>query len=128
MAKKTKRELFAEIREIVIENEELVAFVDHEVELLNKKSGANRKPTKTQIENEGFKADILETLAREDRPLNISELQEACPSIAELKNQRVTHLLTPLVDEGRIVRTEIKRRPHFAIAVGGDEEGGEGDE
>lgn len=128
MAKKTKREYFAEIREFVADNEELVAFIDHEVELLNKKSGANRKPTKTQIENEGFKADILEVLAREDRPLNISELQEACPSIAELKNQRVTHLLTALIADGRVVRTEVKRKPYFAIAVGGDEEGGEGDE
>ena len=33
--KKTKREFFGEIREIVKENTELVAFIDHELELLN---------------------------------------------------------------------------------------------
>ena len=34
--KKTKREFFGEIREIVKENTELVAFIDHELELLDK--------------------------------------------------------------------------------------------
>ena len=55
----TKREMFAEIRAIVVDNAEMVAFIDHEIELLNRKSNGKRKPTKNQLENAQFKADIL---------------------------------------------------------------------
>ena len=46
--KKTKKDLFLEVREVVTGNEELVAFVDHELELLNKKAGT--KSTKVNEE------------------------------------------------------------------------------
>ena len=62
----TKKEMFAEIRKVVADNAEMVAFIDHEIELLNRKSGSPRKPTKTQVENDGFKADILAALAEVD--------------------------------------------------------------
>ena len=45
--KVTKREYFAQLREVVADNPELVAFIDHEVELLNKKNSGNSQ-TKTQ--------------------------------------------------------------------------------
>lgn len=35
--KKTYKELFLEVREIIAGNEELVAFIDHQLELLDKK-------------------------------------------------------------------------------------------
>ena len=38
----TKREMFAEIRKIVADNAEMVAFIDHEVELLDKKKSGSR--------------------------------------------------------------------------------------
>ena len=36
--KLTKRDYFAQLKEIVKDNAELVAFIDHELELLNKKA------------------------------------------------------------------------------------------
>ena len=111
----TKKEMFAEIRKVVADNAEMVAFIDHEVELLNKKSGSPRKPTKTQVENEGFKADIVVALTEADRPLTIKELCEVCPSIAELTNQRITHLLTDLRKNGAVAREYVKKVPYFAI-------------
>ena len=45
--KKTKREFYGELRELVGGNAELVAFIDHELELLDKKS-SSKTPTKTQ--------------------------------------------------------------------------------
>ena len=56
--KMTKVEMFSAIREVVSENAEMVAFIDHEIELISKKA-ASKKPTKVQVENEGFKAEIL---------------------------------------------------------------------
>lgn len=111
----TKREMFAEIRKVVIDNEEMVAFIDHEVELLNKKSGTPRKPTATQKENEVFKAGILVTLAEADTPVNIRELVERYPALDGLTNQRITHMLTDLVKKGEVVKNYIKKVPYFSL-------------
>ena len=89
----TKREMFNEILTVVADNAEMVEFINHEIELLNRKSSAVRKPTKNQLENEGFKADIVDYLKDADAPKTIKELQTAIPSLANLTNQRITHLL-----------------------------------
>ncbi len=112
----TKKEMFAEIRAIVIDNEEMVAFIDHEIELLEKKAQSSKKPTKTQIENDGFKADIVTYLTTADTSKTIKELQAEIASIATLTNQRVTHLLTDLVKAGTLVKDYVKKTPYYSIA------------
>lgn len=113
----TKREMFAEIRNIVADNEEMVAFIDHEIELLERKASGTRKPTKTQVENDGFKADILEALAEADAPVTIKGLVEICPNIATLSNQRITHMLTDLRKDGKVARTYVKKVAYFALGA-----------
>ena len=113
----TKREMFAEIRKVVIDNAEMVAFIDHEVELLNRKSGGTRKPTKNQLENAQFKADILAALTEVGKPVTIKELCEVCPTIAGLTNQRITHMLTDLRKGGEVTREYIKRVAYFALGA-----------
>lgn len=112
----TKREMFADIRNAVAGNEEMVAFIDHEIELLDRKKSGSRKPTKVQLENAQFKADILETMVAHDAPMTIKELFKECEPIAELSHQRVTHLLAALVNEGKVDRSIIKRVRYYAIA------------
>lgn len=111
----TKREMYAMIREAVADNAEMVAFIDHEVELLDKKKTSTRKPTKTQLENDAFKADILTALAEVDAPVTIKELCGVCGSIAGLTNQRITHLLTDLRKDGKVTRTYIKKVAYFTL-------------
>lgn len=118
----TKREMYAEIRKLVADNEEMVAFIDHEVSLLDRKNSGSRKPTKTQLENDGFKADILSALAEVDKPVTIKELCEVCSSIASLSNQRITHMLTDLRKDGKIVRTYLKKVAYFALGSEEEEE------
>lgn len=113
----TKREMFAEIRKVVISNEEMVAFIDHEIELLNRKSGSPKKPTKTQVENETYKATIVEYLTTVDAPKTIKELQSEIADIAELTNQRITHMLTDLVKAGTLNKEYVKKTPYYSIAV-----------
>ncbi len=112
----TKREMFTEIRAIVADNAEMVAFIDHEIELLNKKSSATRKPTKTQVENDGFKADILAYLVSADAPKSIKELQAEVGTLDGLTNQRITHLLTDLVKGGSLVKEYVKKTPYYSVA------------
>ena len=117
----TKKEMFAEIRKVVIDNAEMVAFIDHEVELLNRKSGGTRKPTKNQLENAQFKADILAALAEVGKPVTIKELCEVCPTIAGLTNQRITHMLTDLRKGGEVTREYIKRVAYFTVGNEGEQ-------
>ena len=112
----TKREMFAEIRNLVIDNAEMVAFIDHEVELLDKKSNSAKKPTKTQIENDGFKATIVAYLATADAPKTIKDLQSEIAELAGLTNQRITHMLTDLVKAGTLTKEYVKKTPYFSIA------------
>lgn len=112
----TKREMFAHISALCANDAEVVAFCEHETELLARKSNASSKPTKTQIENAGFKSNILDYLATVDRPVTISEIMDGCSSLAGLKNQRVNALVTQLKTAGLVVRTEVKGRAYFAIA------------
>lgn len=115
--KKTKKELFGEVREIV-EREgrtDLIEFVDHELELLNKK--ANRTgTTKTQKENEGIKEKIIEALVRIATPVSITELQEQDEEMAQYSNQKISALLTQLIKEEKVVRNKDKKKSVFTIA------------
>lgn len=112
----TKREMFNEILAVVADNAEMVEFINHEIELLNRKSSAVRKPTKNQLENEGFKADIVDYLKNADAPKTIKELQTAIPSLADLTNQRITHMLTDLVKAETLTKNYVKKTPYYSVA------------
>lgn len=111
----TKREMFLAIREVVSADAEMVAFIDKEIDLLNRKS-ASRKPTKTQTENEVYKADILVTLSTADAPLSIKDIQAGTASLEELSNQRISHLMKALVDSGQVAKVYVKKVPLFSLA------------
>ena len=112
----TKREMYNEILTVVADNAEMVEFINHEIELLNRKSSAVRKPTKNQLENEEFKADIVDYLKGADAPKTIKELQTAIPSLADLTNQRITHLLTDLVKAETLTKNYVKKTPYYSVA------------
>lgn len=97
-------------------SEELTSFIEHELELLDNKA-TNRKPTKTQAENEVLRRAILDTL-EPNKKYTIAEIMETVP---ELKNhptmtsQRVSALITQLKNDNLIIRTEEKRKAYFQL-------------
>lgn len=113
--KMTKVEMFSAIREVVSENAEMVAFIDDEIELISKKA-ASKKPTKVQIENESFKAEILAYLTEVGKAVTIKEMQSAVGTLAELSNQKMTHLLSALIEEKKISKEYEKKTPFYSIA------------
>ena len=113
----TKRENFAVLRTMAVSagNADLVAFIDHEIELLNKKNSyKSSKPTKAQRENADTKEVIMATLGTE--PMTISDIQEANEVLGGLSNQKISALLGQLVTDGKVVRTVVKRKAYFALA------------
>ena len=95
---------------------EVIAFIDHEVELLSKKSGSSKKPTKQQEANEEIKEAILATMTPH-RPYSIAEIQKEVAECNELSNQKVSALMKQLKDDGKVIRTEDKRKAYFEIAL-----------
>lgn len=117
--KVTKRENFTTIKGILEEvgREDLVAVMEHEIELLAKKNASGTtKQTKTQAENEGIKTEILGCMCAEpNRMFTISEMLKLFPCCAELSNQRVSALMKQLKEDGKVKRLEEKRKAYFQI-------------
>ena len=81
-----------------------------------KKASAERKPTPTQQENTGYKAEILNLLA-DGNQYTITDIMKGVPSMADLSNQRVSALVRQLVTDGSVERTEEKRKAYFSKVV-----------
>ena len=117
--KPTKRDHFNALLAIptVAEDAELVEFINHEIELLDRKNTAERKPTTKQVENAGFKSDILAYL-EPDTLYTAADVAKIVPSVAAagLTVQRVSAMLSQLVTAGSLVRTEDKRKNFYSLA------------
>ena len=112
--KKTKREFFGEIREIVKGNAELVAFIDHELELLDKKTSA--KSTKVNTEQVELMEKIVNALNEIGRSVTISELQKENAEMAEYSNQKLSAMLKKLVDNKQVIKMIDKKKSYFIVA------------
>ena len=110
----TKKEMFTMIKAQVKDNAEMVAFIDHEIELLDKKA-SKKKATKTQEANVGIKSIILSVLEG-GKPMTITEMQGASVELGELSNQKVSALVKQLVETGEVVKTIDKKVSRFSLA------------
>ena len=115
----TKRDYFMALIGIVeasdyADKEGAIAFIEHEIELLNRKSGKNGM-TKTQKENVGISETIKAVLADMGKAVTISEMM-ADERLAAYSNQKLSALVSQLVKVGEVVRTKDKRKAYFAIA------------
>lgn len=102
-----------------------IAFLDERIAITEKKnasgSGADRKPTKTQLENEQVKTDILAFLAEQENPVTIGDIMkgvgiESSQKVSALVSQMLTVRKGVPNPEGSVVRTEVKGKAHFALA------------
>jgi predicted transcriptional regulator len=108
--KMTKREMFEQIKANYSLTTAEVEFIDHEIELLARKNSTEKKPTAKQTENEGIKQNILEVMEN-GRFYTVTELQKACGIET---NQRASALLRQLIADGKVARTEDKRKAYFS--------------
>ena len=99
MTKKEKFEVIANIAEVKA-NEELSAFIAHEIELLSRKRSKSSKPTKTQIENEGIKTRIAEVLTDEGQ--TVTEIIKALD--ADYTNQKISALLRQMGARKEVIK------------------------
>lgn len=93
--------------------EDFSAFIEKQIDQLAKKSSGTRKPSKSQIENEKLRSQILDVLVTEDRPMKIREICEKIPELENATSQRVVMLIRPMMLDKKIERTYIKKVAHY---------------
>ena len=115
--KMTKRDYFNILRAsypATAENyDEVIGFIDHELELLAKKNAAEKKPTAVQVANEGIKQAIVNGM-EPNKLYTITDIIKSVPECADLTNQRVSALVRQLMPE-YIERVEEKRKAYFRL-------------
>lgn len=109
----TKKEMFAILKEKVKGDTALEKFIEHEIELLEKKNASkSAKPTATQIANESHKEKIMEFLAKNGK----STVTQIMKAIGLESNQKTSALVRQLKESGMVVRTEEKGVAYFGKA------------
>lgn len=100
--------------------EDAMTFIDHELGLLARKnSGEDKEQTKTQQENEGYKAIILEFLAAlpEDKiGVTCTEIIKGVPEFDGFTTQKISPLVRQLMLADKVVKTESKGKSLFRLA------------
>ena len=115
----TKREKYELLKNIpaVAENAMLVEFIDHEIELLNRKNSPNgeKKLTSKQTENEAYKDEILNYMEVGTK-YTVSALLDNVPETPDgMTHNRIVALLKQLCDAGAIIRYKEKGNTLFAL-------------
>ena len=114
MSKKlTKRDHFTNLLTLaeVKANPTLVEFINHEIELLEKKNSTDKKPTAQQVANAGV-ADAIYNGMVEGTLYSITDLIKTIPECADLTNQRVSAIVRGMIGT-KVERIEEKRKAYF---------------
>lgn len=121
----TKNEYFEMIKKIeeVKNNPELMMFIEHEQELLKRKSSKGGA-TKTQTENIKVAEMLIAELAKIGKPITITDLMNTSDIIKNyilengnrLSNQKISAILKQQVDAGKVVKVTDKKKSLFSVA------------
>lgn len=96
--------------------EDATAFLSHEVELLDKKNAVKgeKKPTEKQKQNAEIGEMVVDLLNDTDGGLTITQMLKTLDGLpADMTNQRMTHIVTALVNAERVERYTEKRVTYF---------------
>lgn len=117
----TKKEMFAAIINTVegkpteTTAAEMVEFLNHEIDLLNRKrSSKSSKPTTKQMENEAIKERIMEILSHSLEGLTATDIMNELEAVSiTASNQKVNALVKQLISAELVDRKEVKGKAYF---------------
>lgn len=121
--KVTKREYFEMIKGICGDNQDIVNFCNHEIELLERKSSKGGA-TKTQTENIKVAEMLIAELVKIAKPVTITDLMNTSDIVKgyklengnSLSNQKISAILKQQVDAGKVVKVTDKKKSLFSVA------------
>lgn len=115
--KTTKAQMFAMIKALdeVQKNAEMVAFIDHELELLAKKATSKKATAKTEA-NDQYISLIRDVLTLAESPMTVTDIQKADSTLSELSNQKVSSLIRTMVNNLEVIKVVDKKKSTFKLA------------
>lgn len=126
----TKKDNFMEIRALIVKaemledskKEQYLAFIDHELELLDKKA-SSKSSSKNTKEQEELMIKIVKALQEIGEPVTISDLQKKNEEMSEYSNQKLSAMLKKLVDNKQVTKIVDKKKSYFTTAETPEVEG-----
>ena len=113
----TKVEYFEKLKSYVADHQDLVDFLDKEIALTQKRnSKKSGVPSKTTVENNGYRDMIVAFLREQDKAVTISEMRDGIVEFTVFSSQKITGLLNPLVKTGIIKKLKEGKVTKFAVA------------
>lgn len=100
--------------------EEMISYLEHELELIAKKSSSKNsgKPTAKQKENEEYKTQIIAFLSEQETPVGCADIANS----VGISTQRAAALLTAIAKMGVITKSKEKGKVYYSIACADAEE------
>lgn len=96
--------------------DDLLAFIDHERDLLTKKNSGEKKPTKTAQEHDALMQKVLTAMQADGGQRTVTEWQGVIPEIAltaGVSNQKASRVLNDLEKAGKVIKEPDKRKMTF---------------
>lgn len=123
--KKTNREMFVTLLNVIanaeiIETEktELTDFINAKIEQLDKKANTVTKAEKAKQElNAKIAQDVIAGLTAVGKPIKVSDLIKGYEPLNSYSTQKLTPILTGLINDGKIEKTIVKREALYMIKV-----------
>lgn len=121
--KPTIVENFKDLIEVLEENGLLTdarkEFLEKRIEVTEKKNASGsgeKKLTKAQEANEGYKSAILAEMEK-GKSYTITDMCKELPTCVELDSpNKVNALVKQLKDSGKVIRSEVKGKAYFTLA------------
>lgn len=102
--------------DFVFDYDAAVEFIDAELALLAKKNSGDKKPTKTQVENEQYKTLIVEYLGTQENGVTCDTIRKGVPALTDFSNQKVASLVKQLVTDNLLKKDVEKGKSLFSLA------------
>ena len=116
----TKRDRYTEMKVIFegMDRTDLAEFCEHELELLAKKNASKSKVSVAEQEKRDAIAEaVVAILENEATPIPNAEICKAMPDeFGVVSTQKLTPILTKMVENGVITSAKVKGRTVYALA------------
>lgn len=114
--KKTERDFYNEIKELLVAREDIVEFCEKKITQLDNKKNANSEKAKEKaIEREQNKNVILQVLTEKGDWTPLKDIMNANDLTKDMSNQKITNLLTELKKDNLVERKEDKRVVFYKV-------------
>lgn len=112
----TKVQMFNMIKalEDVQANADMVAFLDHEIELLSKKSARKAKTDEELDAERQLFNEVVSALA-DGKARTITEIQKSSDILGNFSNQRVVSIVKKMITNGDVVKITDKKKSTFKL-------------